>query len=93
MSLPAITRFSIQVSMVENEFLLKQEAQANEKSKLNANQSLESNKIPDIPISEWKKFPSYDIPALFNYGHVYFYALESISAKNDPDQTSVLKSQ
>ena len=26
-----------------------------------------------IPFAGWRKFPSQDIPALFNYGHVHFY--------------------
>lgn len=32
----------------------------------------------DIKNSGWKPFPSQDIPSLFNYGHVYHYALESL---------------
>ena len=32
----------------------------------------------EIPKSGWKPFPSKDIPALFNYGHVYHYTLESL---------------
>ena len=31
--------------------------------------------LPAIPSAGWRKFPSQDIrPALFNYGHVHFYA-------------------
>ena len=33
---------------------------------------------PDIPMSGWCSFQSQDIPSLFNYGHIYHYALESI---------------
>ena len=33
---------------------------------------------PVIPDSGWRLFPSQDIPVMFNYGHVYHYALESI---------------
>ena len=41
--------------------------------------------IPAIPKSGWCPFPSQDIPKLFNYGHVYHYALESLPAVfNDP---------
>jgi len=29
--------------------------------------------FPAIPFAGWRKFPSQDIPALFNYGHVHFY--------------------
>ena len=41
------------------------------KLKLNLN-------IPCIPSSAWRVFPSQNIPSLFNYGHVHYYALESI---------------
>ena len=34
--------------------------------------------VPAVPASGWRSFPSYDIPVLFNYGHIYYYALESI---------------
>ena len=30
--------------------------------------------VPDPPQKNWRVFPSYDIPSLFNYGHVYHYA-------------------
>ena len=33
---------------------------------------------PVIPDAGWRLFPSQDIPVMFNYGHVYHYALESI---------------
>ena len=33
---------------------------------------------PEAPKSGWKVFLSQDIPSLFNYGHVYHYALESL---------------
>ena len=32
----------------------------------------------DIPVEGWKKFPSRNLPANLNYGHVYFYLIESI---------------
>ena len=35
--------------------------------------------VPAVPASGWRSFPSYDIPVLFNYGHIYYYALESIT--------------
>ena len=42
--------------------------------------------LPAIPSVGWRKFPSQDIPALFNYGHVHYYALESIqNAVNSDD--------
>ena len=34
--------------------------------------------IPCIPSTGWRVFPSQNIPSLFNYGHVHYYALESI---------------
>lgn len=40
-----------------------------------------SNNVLDIPIipkTGWCAFQSKDIPSLFNYGHIYHYALESI---------------
>ena len=33
---------------------------------------------PFIPSTGWPAFPSNNIPSLFNYGHVHYYALESI---------------
>ena len=39
--------------------------------------------VPVIPKTGWKAFPSQDIPNLFNYGHVYHYALESLPALPD----------
>ena len=45
----------------------------------NADQStVKSLTIPITPKAGWKAFPSQDIPSLFNYGHVYHYALESL---------------
>ena len=47
--------------------------------------------LPAIPSAGWRKFPSQDIPALFNYGHVHFYALESIqNAVNSDDSEELL---
>lgn len=34
--------------------------------------------VPPIPKTGWKAFPSQDLPLLFNCGHVYHYALESL---------------
>lgn len=37
------------------------------------------NDVPvTVPQTGWKAFPSQDLPSLFNYGHVYHYALESL---------------
>ena len=35
--------------------------------------------LPFIPSTGWRDFPSHCIPSLFNYGHVYYYALESLA--------------
>ena len=35
--------------------------------------------LPFIPSTSWREFPSHCIPSLFNYGHVYYYALESLA--------------
>ena len=34
--------------------------------------------VPTVPVSGWRTFQSQDIPVLFNYSHIYYYALESI---------------
>lgn len=34
--------------------------------------------VLETPKSDWKVFPSRDIPSLFNHRHVYHYALESL---------------
>ena len=42
--------------------------------------------LPAIPSAGWQKFPLQDIPTLFNYHHMHFYALESIkNAVNSDD--------
>ena len=37
---------------------------------------------PFIPSTGRRAFPSNNIPSLFNYGHVHYYALESISVNS-----------
>ena len=58
-------------------------------------ESLETSikNVPDvqlIPKTGWKAFPSQELPSLFNYGHVYHYALESLPAlpgeQNDQEE-------
>ena len=39
--------------------------------------------VPITPSSVWRVFPSHNIPFLFNYGHVHYYALESIQNIDD----------
>ena len=59
----------------------RQEQQAQDKEE-------KSNLVSLLAISSagWGKFPSQDIPVLFNYGHVHYYALESIqNAVNGDD--------
>jgi hypothetical protein len=38
------------------------------------------NHLPNrvLPSTGWKTFPSRSLPANFNYGHVYFYLIESV---------------
>ena len=45
-----------------------------ENAKLQANCSLSS--LPFVPSTDWRAFLSQNIPSLFNYGHVHYYALE-----------------
>ena len=42
--------------------------------------------LPVIPTTGWRAFPSHDIPSLFNYGHIHFYALESIGTVTHCDE-------
>lgn len=54
--------------------------------------------VPLIPTTGWKAFPSQDLPSLFNYGHVYHYALESLPTLpgepnyNEEDEDGVITS-
>ena len=45
-------------------------------------QSCQVVSFPVIPSTGWRAFPSHNIPDLFNYGHVHYYALESIQNVN-----------
>ena len=48
--------------------------------------------FPAIPSAGWRKCPSQDIPALFNYGHVHYNELESIqNAVNSDDSEEGLE--
>jgi len=42
--------------------------------------------FPEIPSTGWRVFPSHNIPELFNYGHIHYYALESIHNANVTDE-------
>ena len=55
-----------------------------ENAKLQANCSLSS--LPFVPSTGWRAFPSQNIPSLFNYGHVHYYALESVQDINGPEE-------
>lgn len=55
-----------------------------ENAKLEANCSLSS--LPFVPSTGWRAFPSQNIPSLFNYGHVHYYALESVQDINGPEE-------
>ena len=41
-----------------------------------------------IPCDEWRLFPSRNIPPNFNYGHVYFYLVESVASAANIIDTS-----
>ena len=47
--------------------------------------SCTSTSVPFIPSTGWRAFLSQNIPSLFNYGHVHYYALESIPQVNRND--------
>lgn len=55
-----------------------------ENAKLQANCSLSS--LPFVPSTGWRAFPSQNIPSLFNYGHVHYYALESVQDINGAEE-------
>ena len=55
-----------------------------ENAKLQANCSL--NSLPFVPCTGWRAFPSQNIPSLFNYGHVHYYALESVQDINGAEE-------
>ncbi|CAH3020708.1 unnamed protein product, partial [Porites evermanni] len=55
-----------------------------ENAKLQANCSLSS--LPFVPSTGWRAFPSQNIPLLFNYGHVHYYALESVEDINGREE-------
>ena len=56
-------------SIVENGLLLKF-FKKNSDVKTNSG----SISLPSIPSNGWRVFPSQNIPSLFNYGHVHYYA-------------------
>lgn len=54
------------------------------------------NTTTERPTDGWRDFPSRNLPANFNYGHVYFYLVESISTaagvpddSDDPDDDNL----
>ena len=42
-----------------------------------------------IPQNGWQVFPSQNIPSMFNYGHVYYYLVESIENNSENDEHDV----
>ena len=42
--------------------------------------SYTANASSELPNDGWRNFPSRNIPANFNYGHVYFYLVESVAS-------------
>ena len=55
-------------SIVENGLLLKFF------KKIDVKTNSDSISLPSIPSNGWRVFPSQNIPSLFNYGHVHYYA-------------------
>ena len=55
-----------------------------ENAKLQANCSL--SLLSFVPSTGWRAFPSQNIPSLFNYGHVHYYALESVQDINGAEE-------
>lgn len=45
-------------------------------------QTNSNQRIPHVPSNGWNTFQSQDIPAMFNYGHIHYYALESLQVEN-----------
>ena len=44
--------------------------------------------LGELPTDGWRLFPAKNLPANFNYGHVYFYLVEfAAKAKNIPDSS------
>ena len=55
-----------------------------ENAKLQANCSL--SLLSFVPSTGWRAFQSQTIPSLFNYGHVHYYALESVQDINGAEE-------
>ena len=55
-----------------------------ENAKVQANCSLSS--LPFVPSTSWRAFPTQNIPSLFNYRHVHYYALESVQDINGAEE-------
>ncbi|XP_052128343.1 uncharacterized protein LOC113214356 [Frankliniella occidentalis] len=50
-------------------------------------QALPSTQVHQYPTEGWKPFPSVDMPVMFNYGHIYFYLVESIPSLPQSDES------
>ncbi|XP_032234254.2 uncharacterized protein LOC5509403 [Nematostella vectensis] len=50
--------------------------------------SRDVDKLANFPDTGWKTFPSMNIPAMFNYGHIYHYLVESVAqlCANDEEE-------
>ena len=54
----------------------------------NTNSKTSIASLGDLPTDGWRLFPSRNLPANFNYGHVYFYIVESVAkVSNIPDSS------
>lgn len=50
--------------------------------KMQSYKQIVASLLPFVPSTGWCAFPSQNIPSLFNYGHVHYYALESVEDIN-----------
>ncbi|XP_048579021.1 uncharacterized protein LOC125560736 [Nematostella vectensis] len=50
--------------------------------------SRDVDKLANFPDTGWKTFPSMNIPAMLNYGHIYHYLVESVAqlCANDEEE-------
>ena len=39
------------------------------------------------PVGGWKNFQTYNIPSMFNYGHIYYYLVESVDGIYSSDES------
>ena len=62
-----------------------------EKNNVKSTENKDARQIPATPDSGWKTFPTQDVPQQFNYGHVHYYALESLPNVTENNQIHALE--